>query len=83
MEIKCCTDTDSFIVYVKSGEVYVGLVGDVEESFDTWNYDVVLRNGLIHETMKLRDNLIEENNKRICGVETKDAQLFHSGWLFW
>ena len=35
MEIKCCTDTDSFIVYVKSGEVHVGLVGDVEESFDT------------------------------------------------
>ena len=36
----CCTDTDSFIIHVKSEEIYGDLAGDVEKRFDTSNYEV-------------------------------------------
>ena len=36
----CYTDTDSFILYIKTEDFYEDIVDDVEEWFDTSNYTV-------------------------------------------
>ena len=33
-------DTDSFIVYIKTKNVYKEIANDVEERFDTLNYEI-------------------------------------------
>ena len=34
----CCMDTDSFIVHVKTDNIYKDTGGDIETRFDTSNY---------------------------------------------
>ena len=36
----CYTDTDSFIVYIKTNDIYKDIVEDVETRFDTSNYEL-------------------------------------------
>ena len=36
----CYTDTDSFIVYIKTNDIYKNIVEDVETRFDTSNYEL-------------------------------------------
>ena len=36
----CYMDTDSFIVHVKTGDIYRGIAEDVETRFDTSNYEL-------------------------------------------
>ena len=36
----CYMDTDSFIVHVKTGDIYKGIAEDVETRFDTSNYEL-------------------------------------------
>ena len=36
----CYMDTDSFIVYVKTDDIYKDITEDVESRFDTSNYEV-------------------------------------------
>ena len=36
----CCTDTDSFIIYIKSEDVYEDIADDAERRFHTSNYEV-------------------------------------------
>ena len=36
----CYTDTDSFIMYIKTEDFYEDIANDVEKRFDTSNYDV-------------------------------------------
>ena len=36
----CYTDTDSFIVYIKTNDIYKDIVEDVEARFDTSNYEL-------------------------------------------
>ena len=33
-------DTDSFFVYIKTGDIYKGIVEDVETRFGTSNYEL-------------------------------------------
>ena len=33
-------DTDSFTVYIKTGDIYVDIAKDVEARFDTSNYEL-------------------------------------------
>ena len=33
-------DTDSFIVYIKTEEIYWDIASDVQTGFDTWNYEL-------------------------------------------
>ena len=33
-------DTDSFIIHIKTGDLYVDIANDVEKRFDTSNYEV-------------------------------------------
>ena len=40
MEIKQNYDTDSFIVHIKTEDVYTDIVGEGETRFDTSNYEV-------------------------------------------
>ena len=35
----CYTDTDSFVIYVKTDDFYKDIANDVERLFDTSNYD--------------------------------------------
>ena len=35
----CYTDTDSFVIYIKTEDFYKGIANDVERWFDTSNYD--------------------------------------------
>ena len=34
----CCMDTDNFIVYIKTDDIYEDIQEDVETRFDTSNY---------------------------------------------
>ena len=36
----CYMDTDSFIIHIKTEDVYKDIAGDVEKRFDTSNYEV-------------------------------------------
>ena len=36
----CYTDTDSFIVFIKTNDIYKNIVEDVETRFDTSNYEL-------------------------------------------
>ena len=36
----CCTDTDSFIINIKTNDFYEDITSDVENRFDTSNYEV-------------------------------------------
>ena len=36
----CYMDTDSFIIHIKSENVYEGITDDIEKRFDTSNYEV-------------------------------------------
>ena len=36
----CYTETDSFIVYIKTGDTYKDIAEDVETRFDTSNYEL-------------------------------------------
>ena len=36
----CYMDTDSFIMYIKTENLYEHIANDVEQRFDTSNYDV-------------------------------------------
>ena len=53
---RCYTDTHNAIVYVKSEEVYVDPVGNVEKSFDTSNYaaERALNGRIMKEFVTLR-----------------------------
>ena len=50
----CYMDTDSFIVYIKTEDIYADIAKDVETLFDTSNY-------------KLDRSLPKEYNKKVIG----------------
>ena len=33
-------NTDSFLVYIKTDDLYKDIAGDVETIFDTWSYEL-------------------------------------------
>ena len=33
-------DTNSFVIYIKTDDIYKDIVEDVETRFDTWNYEL-------------------------------------------
>ena len=36
----CCMDTDSFLVHVKTDDIYKDIAKDVETRFDTSNFEI-------------------------------------------
>ena len=57
----CYTDTDSFIIYIKTEDFFEDISSDVEKWFDTSNYD---RND--------KKPLPTEKNKKIPGLFTDE-----------
>ena len=51
----CYMDTDRFMVYVKTEDIYVDITWDVETRFDTSNYEQEIQ-------------LPKENNKKVIGL---------------
>ena len=51
----CYIDTDTFIVYIKTDDIYKDIAEDVETRFDTLNYE-------------LERPLLKGKNKKVIGV---------------
>ena len=55
----CYVDTDSFIVYIKTEDIYAGIAKDVKTRFDTSNY-------------RLERRLPNGTNERVIGFMRND-----------
>ena len=56
----CYMDTDNFIVYIKTVDIYRDIVEDVETKFDTSNYET--------ECNSIDRPLLQIRNKRVMGL---------------
>ena len=79
-------DTGSFIVYIKTEDIYTYIVKDVETRFETSNYELPITYYIplpIGKKSKKKKNYINEswikwkNNDRVCFFETKKPKLFN------
>ena len=50
-------DTDSFIVYIKTDNIYKNIAEDIETRFDTSNYEL---DRLLHKGKNKKSNWINE-----------------------
>ena len=69
-------NTDSFIVYIKTEEIYIDIGKDVETRFDTSNHE--LEKPLPRrETKKLINErrIRWKNNERVCRIETRNTAI--------
>ena len=67
-------DTDSFIVYIKTGDIYSDIAKDVETRFDTSNYE--LDKPLLREKNKIvigliKDQIDEKIMKELAALKAK------------
>ena len=69
-------NTDSFIVYIKTEEIYIDIGKDVETRFDTSNRELE-RPLPRRETKKLINErrIRWKNNERVCRIETKNTAI--------
>ena len=68
-------DTDSFIVHVKTDDVYRDIAEDVETRFDTSHYkiDGPLPMGKNEQVIVLvKDELARKNHENICWIKSKN-----------
>ena len=73
-----CMDTDSFIVYIKTDEIYKDIAEDVETRFDTSNYDLdrLLPKGKNKKvTGLMKDELGGQIMTKIDGLKVKTYRL--------
>ena len=65
-------DTDSFVVYIKTDDIYKDIAGDVETRSDTSNYklDRPLPKGKNKEVIGLMNQV--ENHDKICWIKSKN-----------
>ena len=71
----CFMDTDSFIVHVKTDDVYRDIAEDVETRFDTSHYkiDGPLPMGKNEQVIVLvKDELAGKNHENICWIKSKN-----------
>ena len=71
----CYMDTDSFIVYVKTGDIYKDIAEDVEKRFVTSNdkIDRPLPKGKNEKVIEfMKDKLGAKNHERICWIKSKN-----------
>ena len=72
----CYTDTDSFVIHIKTEDFYEDIANDVEKWFDTFNYEKADKRPLStgkneKETGLLKDELRGKIMKRFCGLRAK------------
>ena len=65
----CYMDTDSFIIHIKTRDVYEDIANDVEKRFDTSSYEINRplpkgKNKIVIGLMK--DELGRKNHNKIC-----------------
>ena len=72
-------DTDSFIVCIKTEDIYVNMTKDIEPKYDTSNYEL---DRPLPNTEKKKEKVIGlikmnqvENNERVCYIEIKNSCL--------
>ena len=65
----CYMDTDSFILYIKTEDIYPDIVKYIKTRFDTSNYEV-------DRPFPRRKIVKRENNDRVCRNETQNIELF-------
>ena len=71
----CYIDTDSFVVYIKTGDIYADITKDVTARFDTSNYELYtqLPNGKNKKVIGfMKDELSEKNNGGACCIVTEN-----------
>ena len=69
-------DTDSFVVYIKTDEIYKDIAEDIEASFDTSNYELYrpLAKGKNKKVIGLlKDELGRKIRDKICWTKRKNA----------
>ena len=74
----CYMDTDSFIVHVKTDDIYKDIAEDVETKFDTSNFEISrsLPNGKNKKVIGLiKDELGGQIMKEFSGEEQKNIAL--------
>ena len=65
----CYMDTDSFIIYVKTDDIYKDIAEDVVRRFDTPNYE--LQRPLLKGTKKSIMKKLRVENYKNCSEETQ------------
>ena len=68
-------DTGSFIVYIKTDDIYKDIVEDVETRFDTSDYELdrPLHKGKNKKVIRLmKDELGRNNHEKICWIKNKN-----------
>ena len=74
-------DTDSFIVHVKTIDIYEDIAKDVEKGFDTSDYED--QKISYQKKTKQKNHWLNEksnrwkNHERICGNKSKSIYLFN------
>ena len=72
-------DIDSFIVYIKAGDIYKDIAEDLENRFDTSNYELdrQLLKGKNKKVIGLeKDELGEKIMKKFFGLRSKTYSYF-------
>ena len=71
---RCCMDTDSFIVHVKTDNIYKTVAEDVETRFDTSNFELdrAVPKGKKKDNIELmKDELGRKIMKELFGLRAK------------
>ena len=74
----CYMDTDGCIVYIKTDYIYKDIVEDVENKFDTSNYELdrpLLKKKKIEIVLgSMKGELREKNHDKNCSMKSKNLQ---------
>ena len=72
----CYMDTDTFIVHVKTDDIYKDIAEDLEKSFDASNYEIVLPKGKNEKVIVLmKDGLKGQMMKGLVELTEKTSYL--------
>ena len=81
----CYTDTDSFIMHIKTEDFYKDIANDVERWFDTSNYDEMDNRPLLigknkKVKGKFKDQIDVKIMTKICGLRAKPYSFLIDGY---
>ena len=69
----CYMDTDSFIVYIKTDDIYKDIAGDVATRFETSNYELDRRlpKRKNKKVIRITKDALGRNHDKICWTNSK------------
>ena len=73
----CYIEADSFIVYIKTEDIYINIVKHVEARFDTSNFKLVrpLPKGKNKKLISLIKGKLRRKNNIVCSIEIQNMYL--------